>query len=265
MDRGILFRDRLVRRILDREKPKTQTRRIGPQPIEVVTNPGGTFLIFEDAVLDSFNRIERKRRGRELACSWGSRQGVSLRELQRLCPYGQPGDRLYVREAWRTVESLDELAPRRLAETVPVRYEADGAVRGKLREEAGRYRHGRFMPRWASRIDLEITSTRLEQLQAITNEDAIAEGVELGVPLDMLVNGERSKVVYTDARTAFAHLWCSVNGPDAWKSNPWVWVVEFKRIETPRVLTEADVKAALAEGARERRAAERVMKRSPRR
>lgn len=144
--------------------------------------------------------------------------------------YGEAGDRLYVREAWRTVESLDELRPVQLAETVPIRYEADGAERGKFREPVGRYRHGRFMPRWASRITLEVTDVRVQRLQDITAEDALAEGVELGVPLDVIANGERSKAVYFDARVAFAHLWCGVNGPDAWKANPWVWVIEFKRV-----------------------------------
>jgi hypothetical protein len=146
------------------------------------------------------------------------------------CPYGAPGDRLWVREAWRTVESLDPLSPSQLEPRVPVRYECDGVERGKFREPTGRYRHGRFMPRWASRSTLEVTGIRVERLQVITEEDARAEGVKLGELVDAIVNGERSKVVYFEARTAFAHLWCGINGPESWKANPWVWVVEFKRI-----------------------------------
>lgn len=230
-ERGILFRGRLVRRILDDVAPKTQTRRIGPQPMSVVETPGGTFLMFEETVIESFNRIERERRGRKHACTWKPGHDVSTREMQRLSPYGAPGDRLWVREAWRTVESLDDLSPIQLADTVPVRYEADGFDRGKFREPLGRYRHGRFMPRWASRTTLDVAGARFEQLQNISPDDALAEGVEIGVPLDVIVNGEPSKAVYFDARTAFAHLWCSVNGPDAWKTNPWVWVVEFKRVD----------------------------------
>ena len=204
-ERGILFSGRLVRRI--NANAKTQTRRIAKFP------PEATGWAID---LDRNDKWWPMNRGKYVG------DGIAS-------PYGLAGDRLYVREAWRTVESLDELRPSMLAERVPIRYEADEATRGKFREPVGRYRHGRFMPRWASRIDLDVVSVRIERLQNITAEDAIAEGVELGVPLDVIVNGERSKVAYFDARVAFAHLWCGVNGADAWKANPWVWVVEFRR------------------------------------
>lgn len=227
-ERGILLSAPMVPPVL--ADLKTQTRRIGPQPTSVVTTPGGHFLMFEEAVLDAFNRRERERLGRKHACTWKPGFGVSTRELKRLSPYGVPGDRLWVREAWRTVESLDAIRPVSLLESVPVRYEADKAIRGKFREPVGRYRHGRFMPRWASRTTLELVDVRFEQLHAITEEDARAEGVKFGELQPAIVNGEKSLAIFFNARDAFAYLWAGINGPASWKANPWVWVVGFKRI-----------------------------------
>ena len=76
------------------------------------------------------------------------------------------------------------------------------------------------MPRWASRITLEVVSVRVERLQDISEEDAKAEGV-------MLKGTSRYD---GEARDAFESLWCSINGPGSWDANPFVWVVEFKRI-----------------------------------
>lgn len=177
-------------------------------------------------------------------------------------PFGSSGDRLWVREAWRTVASLDLLPPSQLLESVPVRYEADGTVRGKLREEAGRYRHARFMPRWASRTTLEVVSVAVERLHNITEDDARREGVDITKPWKMLVNGEPGEVHFFNHRDAFAYLWAAINGAESWKANPWVRRVEFKRL---RPLTVAQVKDALAVGAAEREAAEKTAKRRPRR
>jgi hypothetical protein len=152
------------------------------------------------------------------------------------CPFGQAGDRLWVREAWRTVESLDELSPIQLLESVPVRYEVDEAKRGKFREPVGRYRHARFMPRWASRTVLELVEdVRLERLHDIDESDAQREGIDISKPWPMLVNGERSEVHFFQHHRAFVALWDSLNGERApWRSNPWVWRVEFKRVEQAR-------------------------------
>jgi hypothetical protein len=82
------------------------------------------------------------------------------------------------------------------------------------------------MPRWASRITLEIVSVRVERLQDITEECAKAEGCDNS-------NSEAAITVgwYERPRSAFIRLWESINGADSWLSNPWVWVVEFKRVE----------------------------------
>lgn len=79
-----------------------------------------------------------------------------------------------------------------------------------------------FMPRWASRITLEITDVRVERLQDITPEDAKAEGVE---------SFAREHKLTGYWTTAFARLWMEINGKDSWDANPWVWALSFKRIE----------------------------------
>ena len=146
--------------------------------------------------------------------------------IDRACPYGQPGDRLWVREAWTTHACFDHFPPRDLT-TRSIHYLADDECR------TGRYRHARFMPRWASRILLEVVSVRVERLNDISEADAVAEGIIqqkttgwFSVPG---INGAG-----TSARAAYALLWNSINGAGSWDKNPWVWVVEFKRIEPPK-------------------------------
>ena len=146
------------------------------------------------------------------------------------CPYGQPGDRLWVQETWRhTAHDLDEA--RRITEDImsgtAVDYAAtyiDKCMRelGFSRDDAEmafdfeEWRHHSKMPRWASRILLEVTAVRVERLQDISEADAMAEGC------------------YTDpacpAYDAYRSLWESINGPGSWDANPYVWVVEFKRV-----------------------------------
>lgn len=134
------------------------------------------------------------------------------------CPYGQAGDRLWVREAWRVIDLADVFAPREITAASRIWFEADGP-HGL---PAGRYRHARFMPRWASRVTLEVTGVRVERLQDISEADAVAEGVDaaryLGFGLDR-----------AHAR-AYSDLWESLHGPGSWDANPWVWVVAFGRI-----------------------------------
>ena len=169
-----------------------------------------------------------------------------------LCPYGQPGDRLWVREAWRVPISLDDLSGKQIAEKCldagyrkpwcPIQYEADGArISEKDWREfgphpntqvPGRYRHARFMPRWASRITLEVTGVRVERLQDINEADAIAEG--------LLRDGDGWRGApdlpwFASPVAAYRSLWESINGAGNWAANPWVWVVEFKRLEQPHV------------------------------
>lgn len=157
------------------------------------------------------------------------------------CPYGKVGEHLWVRETWRTDASLDNKSPRQFSKW-PVKYLADGcrlehgAVYGHT---DGKTRVSIFMPRWASRITLEITGVRVERLQSITPQDAIAEGIEL-------VSGDYNRDdlsgcwrdysgkqhYWNSPIDSFHSLWDSIVSIRApWESNPWVWVVTFRRIE----------------------------------
>jgi hypothetical protein len=138
------------------------------------------------------------------------------------CPYGKPGDRLWVREAWRTSKVADELKPSQLVfgGCNPIWHEAQNEVPFHP-SDFGKLRPSIFMPRWASRITLEITGVRVERLHAINEVDAIAEGAPwaaCGSPQD------------GSHKAGYAQLWESINGPGSWGLNPWVWVIEFKRV-----------------------------------
>lgn len=151
------------------------------------------------------------------------------------------GDHLYVREAWR-VGKYYEAAAGSEFKTRKVWYEADGDAP----KWTGRYRHARFMPRWASRINLEVTGVRVERLQDISDADAIAEGVSgarhmLGdddltvhsiVDAYSLVNFDRPLNAMSYPVARYVLLWDSINNkvPNNWNANPFVRVTTFKRI-----------------------------------
>nr|WP_282706394.1 hypothetical protein [Pseudomonas syringae] len=145
------------------------------------------------------------------------------------CPYGRPGDRLWVREAWQADAQVNAIAPRELSHGEPIQYPADGSSRqiGCSMITPGKTRPPIHMPRWVSRILLEITDARVERLQDISRSDIRAEGLECPPELaqeDALPN-------YRDwYPAAWRDLWETINGADSWSSNPWVWVVEFKRM-----------------------------------
>ena len=137
---------------------------------------------------------------------------------ERPLPYGQPGDRLWVRETWHDASSsLHSCAL----------YRADG-----IDLHWGKWAPSIHMPRWASRITLEITSVRVERLQEISIEDAKAEGA--WGPDDSIVQKVAdyfgTDIFSANPRKAFQMLWESINGPDSWAANPWVWAIEFRRV-----------------------------------
>lgn len=138
------------------------------------------------------------------------------------CPYGVPGDILVTREAWRTLATFDPCAPRDVPSGTPIWYEADGPAP----KQFGRYRHARFMCRWMCRDRDEITNVRIERLVEISREDAIAEGCDNDPDV---VSGAREGSLH-NPRDLYACLWESINGPDSWDANPWVWVIEFRRV-----------------------------------
>ena len=136
------------------------------------------------------------------------------------CPDGVPGDRLWVRETWADVRWMQE------PEHFPngVSYRADCSADSlKLAEHYGvRWKPSIHMPRWASRITLEVTEVRAQRLQDITEEDARAEGVNCAV----------GGFITTNPVNAFHGLWDYINGKRApWDSNPWVWAVTFRRVD----------------------------------
>ncbi|ABX66407.1 hypothetical protein YJ03_03565 [Salmonella enterica subsp. enterica serovar Typhimurium] len=138
------------------------------------------------------------------------------------CPFGEVGDRIWVRETFRVHSRATDVA------TLVYR----ASVRNSWTEQTHRvpvavcnkpatpekWTPSIHMPRWSSRITLEITDVRVERLNSITESDAEAEGVtDTGFGV-LLVDG-------------FRYLWKSIYGDDSWQANPWVWVIEFKRVE----------------------------------
>lgn len=202
-ERPILFSAPMVRAILDGRK--TQTRRVvKPQPIADERFVGGYC-------------IDRK----------GRQTSVEAPYVGRDCPYGQPDDRLWVREAWSTHACFDSISPAGLT-TRSIHYLADGKVL------SGKGRPSIHMPRLASRITLEITGVRVERLQDISEDDCWAEGIESvdGIFDDQIhAIAKRIGCCAEDAKPTYCALWESINGDGSWEANPWVWVVEFKRVE----------------------------------
>lgn len=240
-ERPILFQGAMVRAIL--AGTKTQTRlAVKPQP-EQRPMPSGTLA------WDWHNppKVTLAR--------WVTEDGFAA-EMAKYCPYGQPGDRLAVRETWQYADWTDDGYPW-------IGYQADGAkelIERGIPEEWGerlmdiwadlsreanfnidkraadrRWRPSIHMPRWASRIKLEITAVRVERLQAISEADATAEGIVREVRDPGLGRGGRPGWRWADNEYAgsavhgYELLWNSINGPGSWDANPWVWVVEFKR------------------------------------
>lgn len=200
--RPIPFSAPMVRALL--AGTKTQTRRVvkGAPDDWAPMQP----QVFSPTVID---RLGDERPGPE-SFGAGNEDGDSWLR----CPYGQPGDRLWVREAFRFVDLVDDCAPHELDAGCRAWYEADAPHQPGF----GRLRPGMFMPRWASRITLEVTAARVERLQDISRGDAMAEGC----PFPNMAKGD-------DPRQWYAQLWNDINGPGSWDANPWVWVVEFKR------------------------------------
>jgi hypothetical protein len=136
----------------------------------------------------------------------------------------QPGDMLWVRETWAVSNIYDKLAPSAICKDLPkgpnhaptkVLYPSTDRI-----SEGIKRRQSIFMPRWASRILLEVTDVRVERLNAISDADALAEGCLT----DSMLSGDCLASVY-------ARLWESINGEGSWEANPWVWVIGFRRVQ----------------------------------
>lgn len=198
----ILFSGEMVRAILAGHK--TQTRRI------VKPQPGcewyPTVSHYHPTIID---RHGDEQPGAEIYGAADEREG-------RKFPYGKPGDRLWVRETWVSGWMVNPNADWDVVKSgkaADVMYLADAPhyVGYKIK-----WRPSIFMRRAASRITLEVTAVRVERVQDISQDDAIAEGLPCTV----------------FARSEFVKLWETINGKRApWASNPWVWVIEFQKID----------------------------------
>lgn len=225
-ERPILFNGAMVRALLDGSK--TQTRRVVKPAPEMVTD----------------RKIE----------PWEGDPAALLNLLEqsgRRCPYGQPGDRLWVRETWGVVSNawdgdgnLVDWVPDRPATAIAdmpfgqgyysghAIYAADGSHEWAGDDDGGgeprsAWHPSIHMPRAASRILLEIVSVRVERLQEIGDVDSRAEGVTIE---DRHMGGYCAGQFLPPSVRAYRELWEGINGASAWNANPWVWVVEFKRV-----------------------------------
>lgn len=131
-------------------------------------------------------------------------------------PY-RPGDLLWVREAWRTLTKFDHLPPRDVHFASPIQY----PVNDPIDPWDSRTRSPIHMPRWASRITLIVEDVRVQRLHDISEEDAMAEGVE-----PILVPPDGGGTPHVEG---FRDLWTTIHGPGAWDANPWVAAVTFRR------------------------------------
>lgn len=199
-ERGMIFNSDMVRAILDGRK--TQTRR----PVK---------FPFKDRNLGC------ELSGNELAGELSSGNYLNS-------PFGKPGDRIWVRETFQgplfDIDQMDayckDSAP--FEKTQFCVYKADGKPAPEFFDADDNlhccWRPSIHMQRWASRLLLEITSVRVERIRSMSQDDARAEGV-------IAASGSM------EAGLAFRELWDSIYGEESWKANPWVWVIEFERIE----------------------------------
>jgi len=159
-----------------------------------------------------------------------------------LSPHGQHGDRLWVRETWRTYESLDHRRPASIGPGAGIQYEAGGTSipgHGPTLHGMGKLRPSTHMPRWACRLVLEIVDVRVERLQDITEEDVRPEGLSCWATEwvddkggDVIKHwGTAAMENRSDtARDAFGKVWSSIYGAESWAANPYVWAISFKRV-----------------------------------
>ena len=202
-ERPILFSGPMVRAIL--EGRTTQTRR--------VIKPKHEFFV--DDGHDGINRVYYP------CYVTGEPEPQEI-----LCPYGSVGERLWVRETWAVVPKVSDDGPKHKAK-------GDGTGATWRADWNGNpsgfpWKPSIHMPRWASRITLEVTGVRVERLNDISEADAYSEGVTIPSHYKFASNGRPND--RNEARVTFETLWESINGPESWPLNPWVWVVEFKRI-----------------------------------
>lgn len=205
----ILFSGPMVRAILAGKK--TQTRRIVRYPRSWLTPYANG-----DADL-AFRLFHAECDGSSVWNCGNPKTGKHHWQCgdERLPQNYQVGDRLWVKETFATNKG-DVTAGK-------VHYRADDVI-------VERWKPSIFMPRWASRLTLEVVSVRVERLKCISERDAVAEGIEQIRAGVFQVIGNTSLPTCSDAALAYQYLWRSINGHGSWEANPWVWVVDFKQV-----------------------------------
>lgn len=199
-ERPILFSAEMVRALL--AGTKTQTRRVVKVPYPGIECTEGCYA-------DRYNNGEHWT-------FWSRADHKMWAPVTFRCPYGVPGDRLWVREAW-CPRGNGVLAMERVQRPF---YRAADDGEETAKPLTWKWRPSIFMPRWASRITLEITDVRVQRLQDISEEDARAEGVF-----------REDEISGGFAALAYSRLWDRINGEGAWTANPWYWCLTFKRID----------------------------------
>jgi hypothetical protein len=219
-ERPILFSAPMVRALL--AGTKTQTRRaIKPQPYpseytcQQTCGQGSHLSAFRGTPGWAWDG-GTKRRPAEFA--WAADEPCAIETTH--CPYGKPGDRLWVRETWGV------MFPQYIADTEhePTFWRADYSASDERDCALPRWRSSIHMPRARSRITLEITDVRVQRLQDISFRDVVAEGCAPLTKPEVSIEHD----VDAEARACFGELWDSINGAGSWDANPWVWVLTFK-------------------------------------
>jgi hypothetical protein len=217
-ERPILFSGPMVRAILERRK--TQTRRAVKGPVQFLGGRG------DEADLAEWGwGFDGPAHHGWAVLARGLNERHDHGRVSIPCPYGEPGDWLWVRETW-ALEQLGDDGDRvvwKADRAAAWRSEMEGRFYLESAYEPERWRPSIHMYRWASRLTLEVTGVRAERLQDISEEDARAEGCAGGH--DVIPHYGFSAT----PREHFRQLWSSIKGPESWDANPWVWVVEFRR------------------------------------
>lgn len=215
---SILFSTPMVQAILDGRK--TMTRRVVENRYSALDKEWKPTIVKEE----HFDGIDR----------WEWRNGTRYLLPTFKCPYGKPGDTLWVKESYYSYgfwtkngqtktgkqkwSFIDDAAYTSIAYNDRPPYQ----VEKNSNREVGWYKRlGRFMPKKACRLFLRIKSVRVERLQEISESDAKSEGA--------------SPTAYGKYKPGFEIIWQSINGADSWDANPWVWVITFERIEKPEL------------------------------
>lgn len=202
-DKGIIFSAPMVRAL--RAGTKKQTRRIlKPQPHPDFLKRGVCGVVPQWPLQNGIR--------------WFMADNCSV----LIHPGFAPGDRLYVREHWKSTPAYDDLSPSEMGGEEPLRYLADDATFNWAEADGhrvGKHRQGMHMPRWASRLWLAVAEVRVQRLQDISAADVVAEGID-----------ETATAHFGNPIKAYAALWNSLHGSEndqSWEANPWIVAVSF--------------------------------------